>query len=108
KQFVLESTRETDRPSEPTRENPMKFITRSLLVLFALYGLIFVLGDWYLIRSGAHLPMAIIFAVLFIGVQYLIAPHIIEWILDISWCDEGAKLPQANREFIEHLCAKRG
>jgi heat shock protein HtpX len=86
----------------------MKFITRSLLVLFALYGLIFVLGDWYLIRSGAHLPMAIIFAVLFIGVQYLIAPHIIEWILDISWCDEGAKLPQANREFIEHLCAKRG
>jgi heat shock protein HtpX len=86
----------------------MKFLTRSLLFLLALYGLVFAIVDWYLARSGAGLWFAIVWAVVFIGLQYLIAPTIIEWVLDISWCDEEAKLPDANREFIEKLCAERG
>jgi Zn-dependent protease with chaperone function len=32
----------------------------------------------------------------------------IERILDIFWCDESGTLPQANREFLERLCAQRG
>jgi Zn-dependent protease with chaperone function len=86
----------------------MKFITRSLLFLLALYGLVFAVGDWYLVRSGANLWFAVLFAIGFVGLQYLVAPWIIQWVLDISWCDEGAKLPEANREFIEKLCAERG
>jgi Zn-dependent protease with chaperone function len=86
----------------------MKFISRSLLFLLALYGLVFAFGDWYLVRSGADLWLAIVFAVAFIGLQYLVAPYIIQWVLDISWCDQGAKLPDANRQFIEKLCAERG
>jgi heat shock protein HtpX len=86
----------------------MKFIARSLLILFLLYGLVFAFGDWYLLRSGADVWFAVLFAVGFIGLQYLIAPKIIEWVLDISWCDEGAKLPDVNREFLEKLCADRG
>ena len=86
----------------------MKFISRSLLFLLALYGLVFAFGDWYLLRSGADLWFAIVFAVAFIALQYLVAPYIIQWVLSISWCDEGAKLPEANRQFIEKLCAERG
>jgi Zn-dependent protease with chaperone function len=86
----------------------MKFISWSLLFLLALYGLVFAFGDWYLVRSGAELWSGIVFAVAFIGLQYLIAPYLIQWVLDISWCDQGAKLPDANRQFIEKLCAERG
>ncbi|HEY1421852.1 MAG TPA: M48 family metalloprotease [Candidatus Acidoferrum sp.] len=86
----------------------MKFVTRSLLFLLALYGVVFAIGDWYLVHSGADLWFAVIFAVVFIGLQYLVAPYIIQWVLGISWCDEGAKLPDANREFLERLCAERG
>ena len=85
----------------------MKFVTRSLLFLLALYGLVFAFGDWYLMRSAAGLWFAALFAVGFIGVQYLAAPWIIERVLTISWCDEGAKLPQANQEFLQRLCAER-
>jgi heat shock protein HtpX len=86
----------------------MKFITRSLLFLLALYGLVFAIGDWYLVRSGGRLWEAALFAFVFVGLQYLVAPWIIQWILDISWCDEAAKLPDVNREFLEKLCADRG
>jgi Zn-dependent protease with chaperone function len=86
----------------------MKFITWSLLFLLALYGLVFAFGDWYLVHSGADLWWGVLFAIGFIGLQYLVSPWIIQWVLDISWCDEGAQLPQANREFIENLCARRG
>ena len=86
----------------------MKFISRSLLILFALYGLVFAFGDWYLVHSGAGLAWGIAFAIAFIGLQYLVAPNIIQWVLNISWCDEGAKLPEVNRQFVEKLCAERG
>src|SRR5215475_1839943 len=86
----------------------MKFVTRSMIFLLALYGLVFAFGDWYLLRSGADLWFAVLFAIGFIGLQYLVAPKIIEWVLDIGWCDEGVKLPDVNREFLEKLCAERG
>jgi Zn-dependent protease with chaperone function len=81
---------------------------KSLLFLLALYGLVFAFGDWYLVRSGADLWWGVVFAVCFIGLQYLVAPYIIQWVLTISWCDEGAQLPEANRQFVEKLCAERG
>jgi heat shock protein HtpX len=86
----------------------MKFISRSLVILLLLYGLVFAIGDWYLAKNGAPLWFALIFAIAFIGLQYLVAPSIIEWFLDITWDETGTDLPAANREFIEKLCAERG
>ena len=86
----------------------MKFISRSLLILFALYGLVFAVGDMYLISAGGSLWMAIAFPIIIIGLQYLMAPWLIELVLDIQWDDSGSDLPVANREFIQRLCSERG
>jgi hypothetical protein len=56
----------------------MKFLTRSILILLALYGLVFALGNAYLVRVGVPLWGEIAFAVILIGVQYLIGPTLIE------------------------------
>ncbi len=84
----------------------MRFLGRSLLILLALYGLVFALGTAFLAHSGAPLWGGIVFALAFVGLQYLIGPWIVEWILDIRW-DENL-LPARNREFIERLCRERG
>ena len=86
----------------------MKFLTRSILILFALYGLVFAIGDAFLARMGAPLWSALVFALLIVGLQYLIGPWVIESLLDISWDDLSPQLPAQNREFIEKLCAERG
>ena len=86
----------------------MKFLTRSLLILLALYGLVFAIGDLYLAKAGGPLWLAIVFAVAFIGFQYLIGPWVIEWMMDIAWVDLSVGLPEANRRFVEQLCQERG
>jgi Zn-dependent protease with chaperone function len=82
----------------------MRFVTRSLLILLALYGLVFAIVDAYLSDAGAPLWLALLFAVLFIGLQYLAAPWIVGWLMHIRW---DLPLPAANREFVERLCAER-
>jgi Zn-dependent protease with chaperone function len=49
--------------------------------------------------------VALLFAVVFIGLQYLAAPWIIGRLMHIHWDRE---LPPANGEFVERLCAQRG
>ncbi|HEY4591019.1 MAG TPA: M48 family metalloprotease, partial [Thermoanaerobaculia bacterium] len=84
----------------------MRFLSRSLLILLALYGLVFALGDALLVQNRASLWIAIVFAVAIVGFQYLIGPWVIEMLLSISW--DGDQLPARNREFIERLCRERG
>jgi len=55
----------------------MKFLGRSLLILLALYGLVFAIGDLYLAHAQAPFWSAIVFVVVVIGIQYLIAPWLI-------------------------------
>jgi len=86
----------------------MKFLSRSLLILLALYGLVFAVGDAFLARAHAPLWSAIAFAMAVVGLQYLIGPWLIEVLLSIRWDDRGAELPARNREFIERLCRERG
>ncbi len=86
----------------------MKFLIRSILILLALYGLVFAIGDALLARMGAPLWSAFLFAIVFAGIQYLLGPWIVERLLDISWDDFSPQLPARNREFIEKLCADRG
>ena len=86
----------------------MRFLSRSLLILLALYGLVFAVGNAFLAQAHAPLWIAIAFAVGLIGLQYLIGPWCIEWFLDIRWDKSGDLLPARNREFIERLCQQRG
>src|SRR6185369_6713472 len=86
----------------------MKFITRSLIILLALYGLVFAIGDAYLLKTGVSAWGAVVFAIVFVGLQFLAAPYIISMLLDIVWDDHKDLLPQANREFVDRLCTDRG
>jgi heat shock protein HtpX len=86
----------------------VKFFTRSILILLALYGLLFAVGDLYLARIGIPMWGAIGFALVFVAFQYLIGPWLIELVVSIHWDDHYPALPARNREFIEKLCAERG
>ncbi|HYU35907.1 MAG TPA: M48 family metalloprotease [Thermoanaerobaculia bacterium] len=86
----------------------MRFLGRSLLILLALYGLVFAVGDAFLAREHVSLWIALAFPVVLVGLQYLIGPWLIEVLLSIRWDGQGAELPARNREFIERLCRERG
>ena len=86
----------------------MKFIVRSLLIIFLLYGVVFAIGDWYLAEKGVAVWVAMLFAIVFIGLQYLLSPYIIQSILSIGWDDDYPQLPDVNRQFVQELCAQRG
>ena len=89
----------------------MKFIFRSLLIILGLYGLVFAVGDAYLSHAQAPPWLAVIFAVVFVGLQYAAGPSVISWVLSIYWCDlpeNVGELPAVNREFVDRLCASRG
>ena len=93
----------------------MKFLTRSLLILLLLYGLVFAIGDLYLANAGAPLWAAVAFVVGLIGFQFLIGPYVIDWVFTIQWVnlDHPADarvwgLPEESAAFITRLCATRG
>ena len=65
----------------------MKLLTPSILILLALYGLVFAIGDLYLAQVGIPLWGAIAFAVVFIGIQYVIGPWLVEKMVEIQWDD---------------------
>jgi len=84
----------------------MNFVTRSILVLFALYGLVFVIGDAFLMHENAPVWLAGAFVLVFVVAQFTLSPRLIEWVFSIDW-DQSA-LPAANRQFVEELCQRRG
>jgi hypothetical protein len=86
----------------------MKFFSRSLLILLALYGLVFAVGDAYLAHADAHLGIALAFAVATIAIQFLLAPVFTNLMLGIHRDEKGTELPAATREFLDRLCAQRG
>ena len=86
----------------------MKLYSRSFLLILALYGLVFAVGDAYLSRHGAPLSVALAFAVGIVALQYLLGPYLIGWFLKIRWDESGTGLPVRNREFLHKLCTDRG
>lgn len=86
----------------------MRYLARSIVILLALYGLVFAIGAAYIAHEGAPLWVALAFPVVMVGIQYLLSPHLIEWLMDITWYDQGGGLPPVNRQFVERLCASRG
>jgi hypothetical protein len=84
----------------------MKFISRSLLILLLLYGLVFAFGDVLLVRGHAPLILFLAFPVALIGLQFLVSPWLIEFFLSIGWDYEG-DIPAECRAFVDKLCAER-
>jgi heat shock protein HtpX len=81
------------------------FISRSLFLLFALYGMVFVIGDAYLLHGNAPVWWGIAFVLGIIGLQYLIGPWVIETLYRINWYEED--IPQAHRSFVERTCREQ-
>jgi heat shock protein HtpX len=71
-------------------DKPMKLYFRSLLLILALYGLVFAVGDAYLSRHGAPVWAALAFAVGFIGLQYWLGPNVIQ----LLCAERGLKMPR--------------
>ena len=67
---------------EPQR-HCIEFLSRSFLVLLALYGVVFALGTAFLARQHVSLWWTLLFSFGFIGVQYAISPWLVEHILSI-------------------------
>lgn len=86
----------------------MRFLSRSVLILLALYGLVFALGDAYLVHLGASTWLLVAFPIGMVIFQYLIGPSMIEWLLDIGWGPTPQLLPAVNAQFVEKVCAERG
>jgi hypothetical protein len=56
----------------------MSFLTRSILIVFALYGIVFAIGAAYIAHTGAPLWVALAFPIVMVGLQYLISSKLIE------------------------------
>ena len=83
----------------------MGFVGRSLVLFFILYGLVFAVGDVLLLHGGAPLWTGVIFVASIIGLQYLVAPWIIQWIYSIDWDEEA--IPSAQRAFVDRICREQ-
>ena len=93
----------------------MKFVTRSLLVLLALYGVLFAVGDAWLASEHAGMWIAVAFALGIVGLQFLCGPFLIEWLLTIHFIDLDDRadkllwnLPDETNQFIRQVCERRG
>jgi Zn-dependent protease with chaperone function len=82
----------------------VKFLIRSLLALTLLYGMVFVIGDVYLLHHQLSIWWGIAFPIVFIGLQYLLAPALTEWVLSIDGDED--ELPTVHRAFLEKLSAE--
>ncbi len=91
----------------------MSHALRSVVILFALYGLVFAVGDYMLVQVNAPLWGAILFAIVIVGLQFLLGPIILEWLLPIDWINSDPQasysdVPKDSRAFLHRVCAARG
>jgi len=84
----------------------VNFVIRSMIVLAALYGMVFAIGDAFLVYAHAPMWVAGAFVIGFVVLQFSLSPLLIEWVFSIDW-DESA-MPEANRTFVAELCKARG
>jgi heat shock protein HtpX len=80
----------------------MGFISRSLLLLLVLYGIVFAVGDAALLHGQAPIWAGVIFVFALIGVQYVIGPWVIELVYSIDW--DESQIPEAQRAFVDRMC----
>ncbi len=80
---------------------------RSVLVLGILFGLLFAVLTAVLFYVGAPVWLALVFAVGFMGLQYLISPWIIQWIYKINW-QPPDNVDKGIASLIRQVCHDRG
>lgn len=80
----------------------MGFMSRSLFLLFLLYGLVFAVGDAALLHGQAPIWAGVVFVVVLIGLQYLLAPWVIGLVYSIDW--DESQIPEAQRAFVDRIC----
>ena len=85
----------------------VNLLFRSMMVLALLFGLLFGVGMGVLTYMGQPPWIALVFAVLVIGLQYLLGPTILEWFFKIEWHDPRSFNPEL-ADFIERVCQERG
>jgi heat shock protein HtpX len=86
----------------------MRLLLHSAVVVLFLFGLLFAVGDLFLVRYGAPQWVPLVLAVAIFGAQYWYSPRIIEWLFRIEWDEHAREIPARNLEFLRELCAKRG
>lgn len=79
----------------------------SFLTLALLFGLMFAVLTAVLFHVGAPLWLALVVAVGFAGLQYLISPFIIQWIHKIQWVAPET-LDPGIASLIRSVCHERG
>ncbi len=79
---------------------------RSALVLALLFGLLFAVGMAVVVYLGLPTPIAVLFALGILVLQYVLGPFILQWIYKIEWKDSQDVDPQL-AEFIGRVCADR-
>jgi len=72
-----------------------------------LFALAFGVCVAALYAMDAPWPLAVLFAVAFMGLQYAISPYIIQWVHKIEWRDARSVDPEL-ATFIEAVCRQRG
>ncbi len=80
---------------------------RSVLVLGLLFGLLFAIATGFLYAIHAPLIVAVLLALVMLGIQFAIAPWIIEWVHKINWVPAASVDPRL-AEFIRQTCEARG
>jgi len=79
-------------------------LRRSILVLGLLFGLLFAVGTAVLWHFHQPLWLALLFAVLTVGLQYLLGPSIISWVFRINWHSPNELNPEFAK-FLSDACA---
>lgn len=78
---------------------------RSLLVLALLFCLLFAIGSAALWHYHANIWLALPFAFLIVGLQYMLGPTIIQWLYKISWMSPQQVSPEL-ASFLEASCRR--
>lgn len=79
---------------------------RSALVLALLFGLLFAVGMVVMTAIDAPLPLAVLFGLGVLFLQYLLGPWIMQLIYRIEWLDPHS-VDATLAAFIERVCAER-
>ncbi len=85
----------------------MALAVRSMLVLGIIFAMAFALAAAALYYAHAPTWLAVIVALVISGLQYLLAPYIIQFIFKIRWVPTH-ELPDALRRTVQRLSAEHG
>lgn len=85
----------------------VKLRTYSMLVLVALLALVYAVGvlvlSYLKLPTATALAVSAVFAIAVVGLQYLIAPYLIDWILQVRWT-HPSEVSQEFAEWYEQVC----